>query len=64
MTEEERYCHERLDLLRREYEKDAKPIIDLLVSINAMKPPQPLWFTLDQFADLGFTVSEVKGDKP
>lgn len=37
MTAEERYCHEMLATLRRQYEKAAQPYIDRLVRIKSLE---------------------------
>lgn len=39
MTEEE-YCHQALADLRKSYERNAKPFIDRLMMIQAMKAPR------------------------
>ena len=42
--DEEQYLLEQIDLLRREYEKVAKPYIDRLAQLQALKPVPPVFF--------------------
>ncbi len=50
---EERYLRETLAMLHESYAKAAKPYIDRLVAINAMRPPAPMIVTLEQAQALG-----------
>lgn len=43
----ERMAHEALDALRRDYERAAKPYIEILCRIHAMRPPPPLFIPSD-----------------
>jgi len=43
MTDEEQYLYERLKMLQEESNKQAKPIIDLLCAIKAMRRPEPIF---------------------
>lgn len=47
MTEEQ-YCLKRLAELRESYELDAKPYIDRLVNIRAMRTTAPLVLPIEQ----------------
>jgi hypothetical protein len=53
MTDEERYLRETLGMLRKNYEKAAKPYINRLVEIQAMRPPEPAIVTVAQAKALG-----------
>lgn len=41
LDDEERYLREVLARLQEDYHKAAKPYVDRLVTIYAMRPPQP-----------------------
>lgn len=43
---QEQYCHEVLAQLQREYEKAAKPYIEMLHRLSFARPPQTI-ITLD-----------------
>ncbi len=43
VDEYERHLHEQLAALQREYQERAKPIIDQLVSIKMLRPPEPIF---------------------
>lgn len=60
---EERYLRETLAMLHESYAKAAKPYIDRLVAINAMRPPAPMIVTVEQAQALGLMPSnaELKG---
>ena len=46
---EEDYLHEALAMLQESHAKAAKPYIARLVAIQAMKPPQPIMVTREQY---------------
>ncbi len=48
MSAEERYLREMLAMLREGYEKAAKPYIDRLAEIQAMRPPSPVIIATEQ----------------
>lgn len=50
---EERYLRETLAMLQDSYEKAAKPYIDRLVEIYAMRLPEPMIVTIEQARSLG-----------
>ncbi len=50
--DEEQYLREKLGILRREYEKAAKPIIDRIARINAMKKPEPIYVEYARWAEM------------
>jgi hypothetical protein len=50
---EERYLRETLAILQESYAKAAKPYIDRLVAIHAMRPPAPMIVTVEQAQELG-----------
>ena len=52
-SEEERYLRETLAMLHESYAKAAKPYIDRLVAINAMRQPAPMIVTPEQAQALG-----------
>ena len=45
MDEYERHLHDQLVALQREYQERAKPIIDQLVRIKMLRPPEPIFFS-------------------
>ena len=45
---EEDYLHEMLAMLQESHAKAAKPYIDRLVAIQAIKPPEPIFVTVEQ----------------
>lgn len=45
-SNEERYLHEMLSLLQEQYARAAKPYIDRLAQIHAMRMPAPMIITL------------------
>lgn len=53
----ERYAHEQLEGLRREYELKAAPFVAMLCKINASRPPPRIVLTMDQLQLLGLPVS-------
>ena len=46
LDEMERQAKMELAALRRHYMEEAKPIIDRLVRIEAMRPPQPFFINI------------------
>lgn len=50
---EERYLREHLARLQESYARAAKPYIDRLAAINAMRQPAPMIVTLEQAQALG-----------
>lgn len=61
MTEEE-YCHEMLAILRKGYERDAKPYLDRLAKIEYAKPPRPFFLTNDQMQLIESLPQSVKDE--
>lgn len=57
---EERYLRETLAMLHESYAKAAKPYIDRLVAINAMRQPAPMIVTLEQAQALGLMPANVE----
>ena len=57
---EEGYLRETLSMLHESYAKAAKPYIDRLVAIQAMKPPEPMFVTVEQAEAMGFKVPNAK----
>ena len=58
---EERYLRETLAMLQEDYGKAAKPYIDRLVAIHAMRPPAPMVVTLEQARMLGLISPKAPG---
>ena len=58
MSEEEKYLHEMLAILHRQYLKDAQPYIDRLARIVAMRPPPPIYMTLPDAARAAIAKAE------
>ena len=56
----ERYLRETLARLHESYAKAAKPYIDRLVAINAMRQPAPMIVTREQAQVLGLMPANVK----
>ena len=56
---EEELIFERLEMLRRDYERAAKPYIDRLCAIRAMEMPKPMIITPEQLMAL----NNIKLDK-
>ena len=52
MTEEQ-YCHGMLDVLRQNYERDAKRYIDRLAAIERSRTPRPIVLMPQQAGALG-----------
>jgi hypothetical protein len=42
--------------LEKEYRRRAEPFIKILADIEAMKPPKPLFLTLDQIGEIGLHI--------
>jgi len=61
---EERYLREHIAMLQESYAKAAKPYIDRLVAINAMRRPAPMIVTVAQAQALGLMPANggVQGD--
>jgi hypothetical protein len=55
---EERYLRETLAMLQESYAKAAKPYIDRLVSIHAMRPLAPMIMPVGQAQALGLQGEE------
>jgi hypothetical protein len=53
MDDEEKYFHEMLALLQRDYERAAKPYVDQLVKIHSLKPRTSFIFDPKFIAMLG-----------
>ncbi len=51
---EERYLRETLAMLQESYAKAAKPYLDRMVEIHAMRPPAPMIVSLEQAQALGW----------
>jgi hypothetical protein len=50
---EERYLHEMIAMLQESYAKAAKPYVDRLAAIYAMRPPAPMIVPVEQAQALG-----------
>ena len=50
---EERYLREALAILHQSYTKAAKPYMDRLVAIHAIRPPAPMLVSVEQAQALG-----------
>ena len=59
---EERYLRETLAILQESYTKAAKPYIDRLVAIHAMRPPAPMLVTVEQAKALGFLPANARAN--
>lgn len=68
----ERYCHEQIEILRREFMMQAQPYVDHLARLHALKP---IVISADDLIEisrwqreaadrLGITVPSIMDDKP
>lgn len=50
-TDEEKYCIDMIDQLKREYERAIEPYIVRLANLVAMRGPKPMYLPADVYMD-------------